>query len=200
MDKTCAVQIRYSAFTSCWKPWRDCYARSRVRTAACITLVLLWSPQSSINCCNFRQTPSVQSTPSGNNNMAMIAFRCRLSRINLTLIRSQLEVKLDPTGQLREKIGCKRVRRVWLGDQCHWPTRPPSQFNPIRCHWEPTASHPLCQPLRPTYCQPPAKASRASSKKQPFPFPILPGMVSLRDLFRPNFLQGGNISGRSCDL
>ena len=60
-------------------------------------------------------------------------------------------------------------RRVCLGDQCQWPTRPPSQFNPIRCHWEPTASHPLCQPLRPTYCQPPAKASRASSKKRLFP-------------------------------
>ena len=65
-------------------------------------------------------------------------------------------------------------RRVCLGDQCQWPTRPPSQFNPIRCHWEPTASHPLCQPLRPTYCQPPAKASRASSKKQPFPLPDTP--------------------------
>ena len=36
--------------------------------------------------------PPVQSTQSGN--MAMIALRLWLSRINFTLIRSQLEVKL----------------------------------------------------------------------------------------------------------
>ena len=120
------------------------------------------------NCRNFRQTPSVQSTPSGNNNMAMIAFRCELSWINLTLICSQLEVKLVPLGAGEKRF--ELCESGWLtsgqpSHSCHsCQLGLPSSIQYAAA----TASQlpdPLCQPLRPTYCQPyppllPAEASR----------------------------------------